>query len=175
MSNKQKKLLRRILAAAALLLALGLGKGLLPFEEPVRTAVLFALYLIPYYIVGNDILAKAWRGIRNGRVLDESFLMAIATVGAFAIALLEQSGEFAEAVAVMLFFQTGELFESYAVGKSRKNISQLMDIRPDYANVEVDGKLTQVDPDEVEVGTVIVVRPGEKVPIDGVVLEDSPA
>ena len=171
MSNKQKKLLRRILAAAALLILLELGKNLLPLGEPVRTAVLFVLYLIPYYIVSHDILAKAWRGVRNGRVLDESFLMAIATVGAFAIALLEQSGEFAEAVAVMLFFQTGELFESYAVGKSRKNISQLMDIRPDYANVEVDGKLTQVDPDEVEVGTVIVVRPGEKVPIDGVVLE----
>ena len=169
MSNKQKKLLWRIIAAAALLVALGLGKNLLPIGEPARTAVLFALYLIPYYIVGHDILAKAWRGIRNGRVLDECFLMAIATVGAFAIALMEQSGEFAEAVAVMLFFQTGELFESYAVGKSRKNISQLMDIRPDYANVEVDGKLTQVDPEEVEVGTVIVVRPGEKVPIDGLV------
>ena len=171
MSNKQKKLLWRIITAAALLILLGLGKNLLPLAEPVRTAVLFALYLIPYYIVGNDILAKAWRGIRNGRVLDESFLMAIATVGAFAIALLEQSGEFAEAVAVMLFFQTGELFESYAVGKSRKNISQLMDIRPDYANVEADGILTQVDPEEVEVGTIITVRPGEKVPIDGVVLE----
>ena len=171
MSNKQKKLLRRIITAAVLLAALGLGKNLLPLGKPARTAVLFALYLIPYYIIGHDILAKAWRGVRNGRVLDECFLMAIATVGAFAIALLEQSGEFAEAVAVMLFFQTGELFESYAVGKSRKNISQLMDIRPDYANVEVDGKLTQVDPDEVEVGTVIVVRPGEKVPIDGVVEE----
>ena len=171
MSNKQKKLFWRIITAAALLILLGLGKNLLPLAEPVRTAVLFALYLIPYYIVGNDILAKAWRGIRNGRVLDESFLMAIATVGAFAIALLEQSGEFAEAVAVMLFFQTGELFESYAVGKSRKNISQLMDIRPDYANVEADGILTQVDPEEVEVGTIITVRPGEKVPIDGVVLE----
>ncbi len=171
MSNKQKKLLWRIITAAVLLVLLGLGKNLLPFGEPARTAVLFALYLIPYYIVGHDILAKAWRGIRNGRVLDECFLMAIATVGAFAIALMEQSGEFAEAVAVMLFFQTGELFESYAVGKSRKNISQLMDIRPDYANVEVDGKLTQVDPEEVEVGTVIVVRPGEKVPIDGLVEE----
>ena len=171
MSNKQKKLFWRIITAAALLILLGLGKNLLPLAEPVRTAVLFALYLIPYCIVGNDILAKAWRGIRNGRVLDESFLMAIATVGAFAIALLEQSGEFAEAVAVMLFFQTGELFESYAVGKSRKNISQLMDIRPDYANVEADGILTQVDPEEVEVGTIITVRPGEKVPIDGVVLE----
>ena len=171
MSNKQKKLFWRIITAAALLILLGLGKNLLPLAEPVRTAVLFALYLIPYYIVGNDILAKAWRGIRNGRVLDESFLMAIATVGAFAIALLEQSGEFAEAVAVMLFFQTGELFESYAVGKSRKNISQLMDIRPDYANVEADGILTQVDPEDVAVGTVITVRPGEKVPIDGVVLE----
>ena len=171
MSNKQKKLFWRIITAAALLILLGLGKNLLPLAEPVRTAVLFALYLIPYYIVGNDILAKAWRGIRNRRVLDESFLMAIATVGAFAIALLEQSGEFAEAVAVMLFFQTGELFESYAVGKSRKNISQLMDIRPDYANVEADGILTQVDPEDVTVGTVITVRPGEKVPIDGVVLE----
>ena len=171
MSNKQKKLFWRIITAAALLILLGLGKNLLPLAEPVRTAVLFALYLIPYYIVGNDILAKAWRGIRNRRVLDESFLMAIATVGAFAIALLEQSGEFAEAVAVMLFFQTGELFESYAVGKSRKNISQLMDIRPDYANVEADGILTQVDPEDVAVGTVITVRPGEKVPIDGVVLE----
>ena len=171
MSNKQKKLFWRIITAAALLILLGLGKNLLPLAEPVRTAVLFALYLIPYYIVGNDILAKAWRGIRNGRVLDESFLMAIATVGAFAIALLEQSGEFAEAVAVMLFFQTGELFESYAVGKSRKNISQLMDIRPDYANVEADGILTQVDPEDVAVGTVTTVRPGEKVPIDGVVLE----
>ena len=133
--------------------------------------MLFALYLIPYYIIGHDILAKAWRGVRNGRVLDECFLMAVATVGAFAIALLERSGEFAEGVAVMLFFQTGELFESYAVGKSRKNISQLMDIRPDCANVEVDGILTQVDPEEVEVGTTIVVRPGEKVPIDGVVEE----
>lgn len=171
MSNKQKKLLRRILTAAALLIALGLGKNLLPFGEPARTVVLFVLYLIPYYIVGHDILAKAWRGIRNGQVLDECFLMAIATVGAFAIALMERSGEFAEAVAVMLFFQTGELFESYAVGKSRRNISQLMDIRPDYANVEVDGILTQVDPEEVEIGTTIVVRPGEKVPIDGVVEE----
>lgn len=171
MSNKQKKLLRRILISAVLLLGLELGKEILPLTEPARTAVLFVLYLIPYYIVGHDILAKAWRGIRNGRVLDESFLMAIATVGAFAIALLEQSGEFAEAVAVMLFFQTGELFESYAVGKSRRNISQLMDIRPDYANVEVDGVLTQVDPEEVEIGTMIVVRPGEKVPIDGVVVE----
>ncbi|MDO5546527.1 MAG: heavy metal translocating P-type ATPase [Eubacteriales bacterium] len=171
MSNKQKRLLRRILTAAALLILLELGKEILPLAEPARTAVLFVLYLIPYYIVGHDILAKAWRGIRNGRVLDECFLMAVATIGAFAIALLEQSGDFAEAVAVMLFFQTGELFESYAVGKSRRNISQLMDIRPDYANVEVDGVLTQVDPEEVEVGTIIVVRPGEKVPIDGVVME----
>ena len=171
MSNKQKKLLRRILTAAALLVLLAVGKKLLPFGEPARTVVLFVLYLIPYYIVGHDILAKAWRGIRNGQVLDECFLMAIATVGAFAIALMERSGEFAEAVAVMLFFQTGELFESYAVGKSRRNISQLMDIRPDYANVEVDGILTQVDPEEVEIGTTIVVRPGEKVPIDGVVEE----
>lgn len=171
MSNKQKKLLRRILLAAVLLILLELGKGLLPLAEPMRTAVLFGLYLIPYGVIGGDILSKAWRGIRNGRVLDESFLMAVATVGAFAIAILEQSGEFAEAVAVMLFFQIGEFFESYAVGKSRRNISQLMDIRPDYANVEIDGVLTQVDPEEVETGTVIVVRPGEKVPIDGIVTE----
>ena len=171
MNKKQKKMLWRILTAAVLLVLLELGKRLLPLEEPARTWVLFALYLIPYYIVGYDILAKAWRGIRNGRVLDECFLMAIATVGAFAIALLEQSGDFAEAVAVMLFYQTGELFQSYAVGKSRRNISELMDIRPDYANVEDNGVVTQVSPEEVEIGSLIVVRPGEKVPIDGVVVE----
>ena len=125
MSNKQKKLLRRIITAAVLLVLLGLGKNLLPFGEPARTAVLFALYLIPYYIIGHDILAKAWRGVRNGRVLDECFLMAIATVGAFAIALLEQSGEFAEAVAVMLFFQTGELFESGNAEDLKKKIERL--------------------------------------------------
>ena len=171
MSKKQKKMLARIGAAAVLLVALKLGKSLVPGSEGTRTAILFALYLIPYYIVGHDILAKAWKGIRSGRVLDESFLMAIATVGAFAIAILEKTGDFAEAVAVMLFYQIGEFFQSYAVGRSRRNISELMDIRPDCANVEVDGALEQVDPDEVEIGTVIVVRPGEKVPIDGVVVE----
>ena len=171
MNHKQKKMLRRIVTAAVLLIALELGKGLLPLAGYGRIAVLFVLYLIPYYVVGHDILAKAWKGIRNGRVLDECFLMAIATVGAFAIAILEQTGDFVEAVAVMLFYQLGEFFESYAVGKSRRNISELMDIRPDYANVEENGSLTQVDPEEVEVGTIIVVRPGEKVPIDGVVVE----
>ena len=171
MNNKQKKKLWRILITAALLILLGIGKRFLPGSDTVRLWILFGLYLIPYYIVGHDILAKAWRGIRNGQVLDECFLMAIATVGAFAIALLEGTGDFAEAVAVMLFYQTGELFESYAVGKSRRNISELMDIRPDYANIERDGELVQVDPEEVETGTVIVVRPGEKIPIDGIVEE----
>ena len=171
MNNKQKKKLWRILITAALLILLGVGKRFLPGSDTVRLWVLFVLYLIPYYIVGHDILTKAWRGIRNGQVLDECFLMAIATVGAFAIALLEGTGDFAEAVAVMLFYQTGELFESYAVGKSRRNISELMDIRPDYANIERDGELVQVDPEEVETGTVIVVRPGEKIPIDGIVEE----
>ena len=171
MNNKQKKKLWRILITAALLILLGIGKRFLPGSDTVRLGILFGLYLIPYYIVGHDILAKAWRGIRNGQVLDECFLMAIATVGAFAIALLEGTGDFAEAVAVMLFYQTGELFESYAVGKSRRNISELMDIRPDYANIEQDGELVQVDPEEVETGAVIVVRPGEKIPIDGIVEE----
>ena len=171
MNKKQKKMLWRILISAALLIALAVGKRFLPGSDTVRLWILFVLYLIPYYIVGHDILAKAWRGIRNGQVLDECFLMAIATVGAFAIALLEGTGDFAEAVAVMLFYQTGELFESYAVGKSRRNISELMDIRPDCANIEKDGELVQVDPEEVGTGTMIVVRPGEKIPIDGIVEE----
>ncbi len=173
MTKKQKKMLTRILAAAVLLAVIVLLKKTVGagWREPVW----FLLYLIPYLIVGHDILLKAWKGIRNKQVFDENFLMAIATVGAIAIALVEQSGDYTEAVAVMLFYQIGELFQSYAVGKSRRNISALMDIRPDYANVEQDGDLVQVDPDEVEIGTVIIVQPGEKIPIDGVVEDGSGA
>ena len=173
MTKKQKKMLKRILAAAVLLAVIVLLKKTVGagWREPVW----FLLYLIPYLIVGHDILLKAWKGIRNKQVFDENFLMAIATVGAIAIALVEQSGDYTEAVAVMLFYQIGELFQSYAVGKSRRNISALMDIRPDYANVEQDGDLVQVDPDEVEIGTVIIVQPGEKIPIDGVVEDGSGA
>ena len=165
MSRKQKKMLIRILAAAVLLIALHV--------IPAAGAARFVLYLIPYLVIGYDILIKAAKGIKNRQVFDECFLMAVATVGAFALALYDRSGDYTEAVAVMLFYQIGELFQSYAVGKSRRNISDLMDIRPDYANVERDGKLEQVDPDEVEIGSVILVQPGEKVPIDGVVLEGS--
>ena len=163
MSKKQKRMLARILVAAVLLIAL----NFLPVEGWLR----FACYLVPYLVIGYDILIKAGKGIRNRQVFDENFLMAVATIGAIALALYEGSGDYAEAIAVMLFYQVGEWFQSYAVGKSRRNISELMDIRPDYANVEVDGKLEQADPDEVAVGTVIVVQPGEKVPIDGVVTE----
>ena len=165
MNRKQKKMLIRILAAAVLLIALHV--------IPAAGAARFVLYLIPYLVIGYDILIKAAKGIKNRQVFDECFLMAVATVGAFALALYDRSGDYTEAVAVMLFYQIGELFQSYAVGKSRRNISDLMDIRPDYANVERDGKLEQVDPDEVEIGSVILVQPGEKVPIDGVVLEGS--
>ena len=173
MTKKQKKMLTRILAAAVLLAVIVLLKNTVGagWREPVW----FLLYLIPYLIVGHDILLKAWKGIRNKQVFDENFLMAIATVGAIAIALVEQSGDYTEAVAVMLFYQIGELFQSYAVGKSRRNISALMDIRPDYANLEQDGDLVQVAPDEVEIGTVIIVQPGEKIPIDGVVEDGSGA
>ena len=163
MTKKQKKMLTRIIAAAVLLILLNF--------LPVTGIIRFVLFLIPYLIVGYDILKKAWKGILNRQVFDENFLMAVATVGAIAIAFYEKSGDFNEAVAVMLFYQIGELFQSYAVGKSRRNISELMDIRPDYANIENDGKLEKVDPDEVEVGSVIVVQPGEKVPIDGVIVE----
>ncbi len=162
MTKKQKKMLIRIITAAVLMI----GLAFLPVDGYTR----FALYLIPYLIIGYDILKKAFHGIRNRQVFDENFLMAVATIGAMAIGLLE-SGDYVEAIAVMLFYQIGELFQSYAVGKSRKNISALMDIRPDYANIEEDGKLKKVDPDDVETGAVIVVRPGEKVPIDGVVIE----
>ena len=160
MTKKQKKMLIRILTAAALMIALKF--------VPLSGIPLFLLWLIPYGIIGWDILKKAWKGILNRQVFDENFLMAVATLGALAIGLLK-TGDYDEAVAVMLFYQIGELFQSYAVGKSRRNISELMDIRPDYANIEQDGQLTRVDPDEVEIGTVIVVNPGEKIPLDGVV------
>lgn len=166
MNNKQKKALSRIIIATVLLAALLLLERLTDLPTPF----LFVLYLIPYLVIGYDILKKAYKGVCNRQVFDENFLMAIATVGAFIIALSEK-GDFTEAVAVMLFYQIGELFQSIAVGKSRRSISQLMDIRPDYANVEVEGKLEQVDPDEVGIGTVIVVQPGEKIPIDGIVRE----
>ena len=165
MTKKQKKMLLRILSTAVLLAVL----HFLPVEGWLRLGA----YLLTYLVIGYDILRKAGRGILNGQVFDENFLMAVATVGAFALAIYERSGDYNEAIAVMLFYQIGELFQSYAVGKSRRNISALMDIRPDYANVERDGQLVQVDPDEVAIGTVIVVQPGEKVPIDGVVTEGS--
>lgn len=164
MNKKQKKMLARILIAAALLI----GFHFLPFTGYVR----FLFYLIPYLVIGYDILIKAFKGIKNRQPFDESLLMAVATIGAIAIALYGD-GDYTEAIAVMLFYQIGEWFQSYAVGKSRRNISDLMDIRPDYANIEQDGKLEQVDPDEVEIGSVIVVQPGEKVPIDGIVMEGS--
>ena len=157
MNKKQKKMFIRIIISTALIIIL----SLLPVEGYVQ----FALFMIPYLVIGYDILKKAWKGILNRQAFDENFLMAVATIGAIALK------DYKEGVAVMLFYQIGELFQSYAVGKSRKNISELMDIRPDYANVEKDGTLCQVDPDEVEVGTVIIVQPGEKVPIDGVVVE----
>lgn len=165
MNKKQKKMLIRIIVSSVMLI----GLNLIPVAGLLRTA----LYLAAYLIIGYDILKKAGRGILNGRVFDENFLMAIATVGAIALAVYEKSGDYNEAIAVMLFYQIGELFQSYAVGKSRRNISALMDIRPDYANIERDGALEQVDPDEVAVGSVIVVQPGEKIPIDGIILEGS--
>ena len=163
MNKKQKKMLTRISIATVMLIAL--------YFIPVTGIVRLVCYLVVYGVIGYDILKKALKGIRNRRVFDENFLMAIATVGAFALAIYEKSGDYNEAIAVMLFYQIGELFQSYAVGKSRKNISALMDIRPDYANIERDGTLEKVDPDEVETGSIIVVQPGEKVPIDGIVVE----
>ena len=162
MTKKQKRMLIRIVLSAVLMIVL----RLLPIEGWLR----FFLYLIPYLIIGYDILIKAGKGILRRQMFDENFLMAIATIGAMIIGIVD-SGDYVEAIAVMLFYQIGELFQSYAVGKSRKNISELMDIRPDYANIEKDGDLLQVDPDEVEVGAVIIVQPGEKIPIDGIVLE----
>ena len=163
MNKKQKKMLTRIIIASIMLIAL--------YFIPVTGIVRLACYLVVYGVIGYDILKKALKGIQNRRVFDENFLMAIATVGAFALAIYEKSGDYNEAIAVMLFYQIGELFQSYAVGKSRRNISALMDIRPDYANIERDGTLEKVDPDEVEIGSIIVVQPGEKVPIDGIVVE----
>ena len=165
MNKKQKKTLARIVLAAVLVVTLGL--------LPIRGSLRLALYLLTYLVIGSDILKKAGRGILNRQVFDENFLMAVATVGAFSLAIYTRSGDYTEAIAVMLFYQIGELFQSYAVGKSRKNISALMDIRPDYANIERDGRLEQVDPEEVAVGSVIVVQPGEKIPLDGQVLEGS--
>ena len=164
MSRKQKKMLARILIAALLMIVLHF--------VPAKGAARFVLYLLPYLVIGYDILIKAFKGIKNRQPFDESLLMAIATVGAIVIALTD-SGDYTEAIAVMLFYQVGEWFQSYAVGKSRRNISDLMDIRPDYANIEKAGKLEQIDPDEVEIGSVIVVQPGEKVPIDGIIIEGS--
>lgn len=162
MTKKQKKMLSRIIISAVLMIVLAF--------LPVSGIPRFLLYLIPYLIIGYDILTKAGKGILNRQVFDENFLMAIATIGAMVIGLVD-TGDYVEAIAVMLFYQVGELFQSYAVGKSRRNISQLMDIRPDYANIDTGGELVQVDPDEVEIGTVIIVQPGEKIPIDGIVLE----
>ena len=168
MNKKQKKMLIRIIVASVLMVAL----HFVTFneEELLFRVLRFLLYLVPYLVVGYDILKKAFKGIVNRQVFDENFLMAVATIGAMAIAIYED-GDYTEAIAVMLFYQIGELFQSYAVGKSRRNISQLMDIRPDYASVEIDGQISKIDPDEVEVGTVIIVQPGEKVPIDGIVEE----
>ena len=162
MNKKQKKMLTRILVTLAMLVALQF--------LPVSGILQLALYLAAYLVIGYDILRKAGKGILNRQVFDENFLMAVATIGAFALAIYERSGDYNEAIAVMLFYQIGELFQSYAVGKSRRNISALMDIRPDYANIENDGKLEKVDPDEVAIGSIIVVQPGEKVPLDGVIV-----
>jgi Cd2+/Zn2+-exporting ATPase len=165
MTKKQKKMLIRIIITAVMLIAL--------YLIPVTGVIQLLLYLAAYLIIGYDILKKAGKGILNRRIFDENFLMAIATVGAFALAIYKQSGDYNEAIAVMLFYQIGELFQSYAVGKSRRNISELMDIRPDYANIEVNGTLEKTDPDEVTIGSVIIVQPGEKIPIDGIIIEGS--
>ena len=166
MNKKQKKMLIRIIVSAVLMIVLKVIGGIIS----IPNIVMFILYMVPYMLIGYDILKKAFKGILNRQVFDENFLMAVATVGAIIIALIGD-GDYTEAIAVMLFYQIGELFQSIAVGKSRRNISELMDIRPDYANIEVDGMLEQVDPDEVEIGTIIIVQPGEKVPIDGVIVE----
>ncbi len=177
MNKKQKKALTKILVSLVLLVILKISEVFIAYEElcvnsfPLGRVILFALYMIPYSIVGGDILKKAFKGIKNKKVFDENFLMAVATIGAIVVALVNPENEYTEAVAVMLFYQIGELFQSIAVGKSRKNISELMDIRPDYANIEKDGNLVEVNPDEVSIGTIIVVKPGEKVPIDGVIVE----
>lgn len=172
MNKKQKKMLRRIILSSLLMAVLLIGSRQIAFDKiPGGNILLFILWLIPYFIIGYDILRKAWKGILNRQVFDENFLMAAATIGAILIALLDKSNDYTEAVAVMLFYQIGELFQSYAVRRSRRNISDLMDIRPDYANIEKDGVIQKCSPDEVVVGTVIVVGPGEKVPVDGIVVE----
>ncbi|MBQ1468005.1 MAG: heavy metal translocating P-type ATPase, partial [Solobacterium sp.] len=164
MTKKQKKNLQRIVISSCILVALVIAEHFLPLPE-----LLFRLlYLIPYYIIGNDVLLKAWKGIRNRQVFDEAFLMAVATIGAMIL------GETVEGTAVMLFYQIGELFQSIAVGRSRNSISELMEIRPDYANIiNEDGELEKVDPDDLEVGSIIVVQPGERIPIDGIIVEGS--
>ena len=176
MTKKQKKALRRIIIAACGLILVNIISRFVviggnSFSKILYGIPLAVLYLAIYIVIGGDILRKAFQGILNRRLFDENFLMAVATLGAFALAIYERSGDYNEAIAVMLFYQIGEFFQSYAVGKSRKNITQLMDIRPDYANIEKDGKLEQVNPDTVEIGTIIVVQPGEKVPLDGIVVE----
>ena len=176
MTKKQKKALRRIIIAAAGLILVNIISRFVviggnPFSKLLYGIPLAALYLAIYIIIGGDILRKAFRGIINRQLFDENFLMAVATLGAFALAIYERSADYNESIAVMLFYQVGEFFQSYAVGKSRKSITQLMDIRPDYANIEKDGKLEQVSPDTVEIGTIIVVQPGEKVPLDGIIVE----
>ena len=165
MTKKQKKMLVRIVLTTVMLIALKF--------IPITGIPQLAAYLVAYFVIGYDILKKAGKGILNGRAFDENFLMALATLGAFFLAVWTKSGDYVEGIAVMLFYQIGELFQSYAVGKSRRNITALMDIRPDYANIEQNGQLTQVDPDEVAVGSIIVVQPGEKVPLDGVIVEGS--
>lgn len=162
MNKKQKKMLLRIIIAAVLMVILSF--------VPAQGYIRFILYLVPYLVIGYDILKKAFKGILNRQVFDENFLMAVATIGAIAIALYD-NGDYTEAIGVMLFYQIGEFFQSYAVGKSRRNISALMDIRPDYANIENDGQLERVDPDEIQIGTIIVVQPGEKIPIDGIIVQ----
>ena len=178
MTKKQKKALRRIIIAAAGLILVNIISRLLviggtPFSKIFYGLPLALLYIAIYIVIGGDILRKAFKGILNRKLFDENFLMSVATLGAFALAIYERSGDYNEAIAVMLFYQIGEFFQSYAVGKSRKNIAQLMDIRPDYANIEKDGKLEQVSPDTVKIGSIIVVQPGEKVPLDGIVVEGS--
>ena len=172
MNKKHKKLLIRIIVAAVCVVLLMI------FSKYIsQWYIRLALYMIPYLVSGYDVLIKAFKGIINGQVFDENFLMTIATLGAIGVGIYQAvnggDDDYLEAVAVMLLYQVGELFQSYAVGKSRKNISQLMDIRPDYANIEVDGQLERVDPDEVEIGSIIVVNPGEKVPLDGYIIEGS--
>ena len=163
MTKKQRIMLMRIIISAVMLIGLAF--------TPVTGLLRMALYMVAYLTIGYDILRKAVKGILNGQVFDENFLMAVATVGAIALAIYEKSGDYSESITVMLFYQIGELFQSYAVGKSRRNISALMDIRPDYANIEKDGKLVKVDPDEVEIGSTIIVQPGEKIPLDGIITE----